>query len=65
MGLSKVWGPFGASGGLDRWAQRLSISDGLFLGQPRGHADDPREFEDSVSEYNVIPEESLKCHLEV
>ena len=50
---------------LDRWTQGLSISDGLFPGQPRGHEDDPREFQDSVKEFNSMPEKSLKCDPEV
>ena len=46
----------GGLAGLGTRAEIISISDGLILGQPRGHADDPREFEDSGSEYRTISE---------
>ena len=41
------------------WARGLNSFPflmGFILGQPRGHADDPREFEDSGSEYRTISE---------
>ena len=46
----------GGLAGLGTWAEIFSISDGLILGQPRGHVDGPREFEDSGSEYRTISE---------